>query len=274
MCHAIAGTPAGARVGPDLTHLASRRTIAAGTLPNTRGNLAGWIVDPQRDQARRPHAAQRSSSRRTSRRCSTYLETPQVSDAASSLRADADATPVRRRDRPSSSAPGAATARLLGLAHHRGPQVDRQALHRHRVRLLPARRARGGGDAAAARAAGEHGRSAPTAYNQLFTMHGTTMMFLFAVPVMTAVGTLPRAADGRHAQRGVPAAQRLRLLGLPDRRRCSCTSASSSNTGPDAGWFSYVPLSGPEYCAGQAGGRLGADDHVHRDRRARRPRSR
>jgi cytochrome c oxidase subunit 2 len=48
MCHAIAGTPAGSRVGPDLTHLASRATIAAGTLPNTPGNLAGWIVDPQR----------------------------------------------------------------------------------------------------------------------------------------------------------------------------------------------------------------------------------
>ncbi|MFL5514978.1 MAG: cytochrome c oxidase subunit II [Gemmatimonadales bacterium] len=48
MCHAIGGTPAGSRVGPDLTHLASRSTIAAGTLPNTRGNLAGWIVDPQR----------------------------------------------------------------------------------------------------------------------------------------------------------------------------------------------------------------------------------
>ena len=48
MCHSIAGTPAGSRVGPDLTHLASRATIAAGTLPNTRGNLAGWIVDPQR----------------------------------------------------------------------------------------------------------------------------------------------------------------------------------------------------------------------------------
>lgn len=47
MCHAIGGTPAGSRVGPDLTHLASRQTIAAGTLPNTRGNLAGWIVDPQ-----------------------------------------------------------------------------------------------------------------------------------------------------------------------------------------------------------------------------------
>ena len=47
MCHAIGGTPAGSRVGPDLTHLASRRTIAAGTLRNTRGNLAGWIIDPQ-----------------------------------------------------------------------------------------------------------------------------------------------------------------------------------------------------------------------------------
>jgi cytochrome c oxidase subunit 2 len=47
MCHTIAGTPAASNLGPDLTHLASRRTIAAGTLPNTRGHLAGWIVDPQ-----------------------------------------------------------------------------------------------------------------------------------------------------------------------------------------------------------------------------------
>jgi cytochrome c oxidase subunit 2 len=47
MCHAIEGTEAGSHNGPDLTHIASRRTIAAGTLPNTRGNLAGWIVDPQ-----------------------------------------------------------------------------------------------------------------------------------------------------------------------------------------------------------------------------------
>jgi cytochrome c oxidase subunit II len=47
MCHTIEGTPAGSRVGPNLTHLASRRTLAAGTLPNVRGNLAGWILDPQ-----------------------------------------------------------------------------------------------------------------------------------------------------------------------------------------------------------------------------------
>jgi cytochrome c oxidase subunit II len=46
-CHGIRGTPAAATVGPDLTHLASRRWLAAGTVPNTRGNLGGWIVDPQ-----------------------------------------------------------------------------------------------------------------------------------------------------------------------------------------------------------------------------------
>jgi cytochrome c oxidase subunit II len=47
LCHTIRGTMAGGRLGPDLTHLAGRRTIAAGTLPNTRGYLAGWIANPQ-----------------------------------------------------------------------------------------------------------------------------------------------------------------------------------------------------------------------------------
>jgi cytochrome c oxidase subunit 2 len=47
-CHTIRGTPAAGQVAPDLTHFASRRGIAANTLPNTMGNLGGWIVDPQR----------------------------------------------------------------------------------------------------------------------------------------------------------------------------------------------------------------------------------
>lgn len=46
-CHAIKGTEAAGRLGPDLTHLASRRELAAGTLENNRGNLAGWIIGPQ-----------------------------------------------------------------------------------------------------------------------------------------------------------------------------------------------------------------------------------
>jgi cytochrome c oxidase subunit 2 len=47
LCHAIQGSGASASAGPDLTHLAGRRTLAAGTLLNSRGNLAGWILDPQ-----------------------------------------------------------------------------------------------------------------------------------------------------------------------------------------------------------------------------------
>jgi cytochrome c oxidase subunit 2 len=47
LCHTIRGTPAGGKVGPDLTHLASRHRIAAAVLPLTPGNLAGWIADPQ-----------------------------------------------------------------------------------------------------------------------------------------------------------------------------------------------------------------------------------
>jgi cytochrome c oxidase subunit 2 len=47
LCHTIRGTSAGSHVGPDLTHLASRSTIAAGMLPNTVGNLGGWILNAQ-----------------------------------------------------------------------------------------------------------------------------------------------------------------------------------------------------------------------------------
>lgn len=47
MCHTIRGTTAGSRIGPDLTHVAGRRTLAAATLPNTREHLSRWILDSQ-----------------------------------------------------------------------------------------------------------------------------------------------------------------------------------------------------------------------------------
>jgi cytochrome c oxidase subunit 2 len=48
MCHQIQGTTANARKAPDLTHIASRPTLAAGTLPNDRSSMAAWIRDPQK----------------------------------------------------------------------------------------------------------------------------------------------------------------------------------------------------------------------------------
>ncbi len=47
LCHRVRGTEAGAISAPDLTHLMSRRTLAAGTLLNNPGNLVGWIQNPQ-----------------------------------------------------------------------------------------------------------------------------------------------------------------------------------------------------------------------------------
>lgn len=47
LCHEVRGTQAGALAAPDLTHLMSRRTLAAGLLPNTPGNLVGWIENAQ-----------------------------------------------------------------------------------------------------------------------------------------------------------------------------------------------------------------------------------
>jgi cytochrome c oxidase subunit 2 len=47
MCHTIQGTPAASNVGPDLTHVASRTSIAAGTMTNTREHLSSWVTNSQ-----------------------------------------------------------------------------------------------------------------------------------------------------------------------------------------------------------------------------------
>ena len=47
-CHTINGTPASARIGPNLTHLNSRQTIGAGVLTNSPENLTKWLMNPQK----------------------------------------------------------------------------------------------------------------------------------------------------------------------------------------------------------------------------------
>jgi cytochrome c oxidase subunit 2 len=72
-CHSIRGTSARGDVGPDLTHLMSRATIAAGELPNTPGYLRAWIADPQ---AAKPGAKMPSTplTNRELDRITAYLE--------------------------------------------------------------------------------------------------------------------------------------------------------------------------------------------------------
>jgi cytochrome c oxidase subunit 1 len=90
----------------------------------------------------------------------------------------------------------------------------------------------------------------PDFYNQLFTMHGTTMMFLFAVPVMQAVATylvpLMIGARGIAFPRMNAFAYYIYLFG-----GLMLYVAFILDIGPDAGWFAYPPLAGPEYSAGK-----------------------
>jgi cytochrome c oxidase subunit I+III len=90
----------------------------------------------------------------------------------------------------------------------------------------------------------------PDLYNQVFTMHGTTMMFLFAVPVMQGMGLylVPLMVGTRNTAfpRMSAAAYWMYLIG-----GCMLFLAFFFNTGADAGWFAYVPLAGPDYGIGK-----------------------
>jgi cytochrome c oxidase subunit II len=47
-CHTMRGTPARGTVGPDLTHVGGRTTLASLTIPNTPRELTAWLTNPQR----------------------------------------------------------------------------------------------------------------------------------------------------------------------------------------------------------------------------------
>jgi cytochrome c oxidase subunit 1 len=90
----------------------------------------------------------------------------------------------------------------------------------------------------------------PDAYNQFFTTHGTAMMFLFAVPVMEAMGLyfVPLMVGTRNV-----AFPRLNALGYWTFLTATLFLWISfyTNVGPDAGWTAYTPLSGPQFSPGK-----------------------
>jgi cytochrome c oxidase subunit 1 len=97
----------------------------------------------------------------------------------------------------------------------------------------------------------ENGFLGPDKYNQIFTMHGTTMMFLFAVPMMfeaLSVYLVPLMVGARNIAfpRLNAYSYYIYLFG-----GIMLWVAFVWNTGPDAGWFAYVPLSGPAFTPGK-----------------------
>jgi cytochrome c oxidase subunit I+III len=97
----------------------------------------------------------------------------------------------------------------------------------------------------------ENDAVSPETYNRLFTMHGTTMMILFAVPVVEAAGVylLPLMLGSRDlAFPRLDAFNYWCYLG----GGLLLYSSVFANAVPDHGWFAYTPLSGPFYTAGLA----------------------
>jgi cytochrome c oxidase subunit 1 len=96
----------------------------------------------------------------------------------------------------------------------------------------------------------ESGLISPDRYNQIFSMHGTTMMFLFAVPIMEGMGVYltPLMVGSR-----TMAFPRLNALSywIYLAGGVMLYAAFLLNIAPEAGWTAYVPLSGPEYSAGK-----------------------
>src|SRR5205085_10276624 len=90
----------------------------------------------------------------------------------------------------------------------------------------------------------------PDLYNQVFTMHGTTMMFLFAVPVMQALAVylVPLMVGSRSVAfpRMNAYAYYVFLFG-----GAMLYIAFACNSAGDAGWFAYPPLSGPDFSPGK-----------------------
>jgi cytochrome c oxidase subunit I+III len=90
----------------------------------------------------------------------------------------------------------------------------------------------------------------PDLYNQLFSMHGSAMMFLFAVPIMQAAGIflVPLMVGTRNIAfaRLNAFSYWIYLFG-----GTMIFVAFFLNIGPEAGWFAYVPLAGPQYSAGK-----------------------
>jgi cytochrome c oxidase subunit 1 len=96
----------------------------------------------------------------------------------------------------------------------------------------------------------ENGLMGPDRYNQLFSMHGTSMMFLFAVPIMEAVAVYI-----------VPLMVGTRNIAFPRLNAFSywvylfggvmIWIAFAMNVGPEAGWFSYVPLASSDFSPGK-----------------------
>ena len=234
---------------------ASRQTIAAGLLPTTRGSLAAWIADPQTIKPGN-NMPMVPMSRTSCNAVSAYLASAEMSAHVSQPAATPtlrDIAPDTRDRLHGPSGTGACLGDASDGVWARCATVDHKIIGRRYIATAFIFLALGGVLALLMRlqlARPERRFIGPDRYNQIFTMHGANMMFLFAVPVMEAVAVYL-----------VPLMVGTRNIAFPRLNAFSywiylaggilLWTAFALDMGPDVGWFAYVPLSGPQYGAGK-----------------------
>ena len=204
-CHTIRGTAAGGAVGPDLSHLGGRGSIGAGVLPMSAASIARFITEPEAVKPGVAMPGYPATGAGRSRRPRLLSRGPPVSGA------DHEAAEAERLRAVWANPPGwrywsAVNNTAIGIWYGAGAFVF--MLFAGVLALLVRLQL----------AVPDNDLLSADFYNQAFTLHGTVMMFLFAVPIFEAVAIFLLAADARRPRAAVPAALRLRLLELPARR--------------------------------------------------------
>ncbi len=211
-CHAIRGTSAAGQMAPDLTHFGSRKTIAAGTLPNSMGNLGGWITDPQ--------------SIKPGNHMATIAVNPDDLQPLVGIRREPEMNPTEQV-KPRTEEEARELIELenswrhprwhfwMALVHH--TPGNRNAVHRHGLHFFAGRWRRSATDALSVSAFQQHVSGAGSLQRDLhYARHDDD------VPLRGADdgghGHLSGAFDAGHQKCRIPAAQRVRILDVPGGR--------------------------------------------------------
>ena len=261
-CHAIRGTSASGDVGPDLTHLASRADARRAHDPE---HAVQYLAQLDRrlaaGQAGEPDARPRPDPR------TSLDDLDRLPRGAGLVAVVAPPTPhARRADRPARARVAEPPRRARVADDHR-PQADRPPLLLDDARLLRGRRGGGADHAHPARARRTSDVVSPSTYDQLFSMHGITMIFFFIIPMTTgAFGNylLPLMIGARDM--AFPRMNALSYWIFLASGIFVYTSLVHGHRRPNAGWFDYVPLANRDLRPRPRDRLLLPGDHLQRHR--------
>ena len=244
-CHAVRGTKAAGSLGPDLSHLMERTSLAAVTLPNSHADLGRWIADPQSIKPGNAMPDLRLS-------CGAM-------DADSSLSGKPDMTTGYERAPSFAENNARLGARLWqtwetkpGLKGFLG-SVDHKDIGIRYILTAFAFLLLGGVEALIFRLQLSWSNLhllTPEQYDQLFTMHGMTMIFLYAGPVLSGFSNYlwPLLLGARDM--ALPRLNALSYWVYLCAPGCSCTPPFCAASGPMTAGSTMCPMPPRAFNAG------------------------